>query len=85
MKQNHSRNRQNANNKYSFEYLLLAIPRNLASLAKCKHFPVMITTIIQLKLLNQTYDHNRKVNTENSIYLILDQLSSIATQIASET
>ena len=36
------------NKKYSFEYPLLACIQNLAALANSEHFPVLITTIVQL-------------------------------------
>ena len=53
-----------ANNKYSFEYLLLAIIRKLAVLAYCEYFLVMINAIIQQIV-------TIKINTENFIYSIL--------------
>ena len=67
-----------ANNKYYFEYLLLAIIQPfIAVLAYYEHFPVIFTAIIQL---NGTL----KINTENYIYTILLKLLYF-TQIASET
>ena len=54
---------EQAYNKYSIEYLLIVIIQNLAALAYCEIFSVIITTIRRL-------NDSCRINTKNSIYSI---------------
>ena len=65
------------NRKYYFEYLLRVSIHKLAVLAYCEHFLVMNTAIIRLIV-------TRRMNDENSSYLILHKLLWQFTQIISD-
>ena len=42
---------ETAGNKYSLEYLLLAVTQQFAGMTHCEHCLVMLTSIVQLHIL----------------------------------